>query len=34
MGVVDRLEPLKHKLNAAARGNRGDLPKLLLGEAL
>lgn len=34
MGVVDRLGPLKHKLNAAARGNSGDLPKLLLGEAL
>ncbi|WP_426266200.1 FAD-dependent monooxygenase [Sphingomonas sp. LHG3443-2] len=34
MGVVDRLGPLKNKLNAAARGNSGDLPKLLLGEAL
>jgi len=34
MGVVDRLGPLKHKLNAAARGNSGDLPRLLLGEAL
>lgn len=34
MGVVDRLGPLKHKLNAAARGNSGDLPKLLMGEAL
>nr|WP_314441423.1 FAD-dependent monooxygenase [uncultured Sphingomonas sp.] len=34
MGVVDRLGPFKHKLNAAARGNSGDLPKLLTGEAL
>lgn len=34
MGVVDRLGPLKHKLNAAARGNSGDLPKLLMGESL
>jgi 2-octaprenyl-6-methoxyphenol hydroxylase len=34
MGIVDRLGPLKHKLNAAARGNSGDLPRLLMGEAL
>jgi 2-octaprenyl-6-methoxyphenol hydroxylase len=34
MGVIDRLGPLKHKLNAAARGNSGDLPRLLMGEAL
>lgn len=34
MGVVDRLGPLKQKLNAAARGNEGDLPRLLVGEAL
>ncbi|WP_300973231.1 FAD-dependent monooxygenase [Sphingomonas sp. LHG3406-1] len=34
MGIVDRLGPLKEKLNAAARGNSGDLPRLLLGEAL
>ncbi len=34
MGLIDRLGPIKHKLNAAARGNSGDLPRLLLGEAL
>jgi 2-octaprenyl-6-methoxyphenol hydroxylase len=34
MGLVDRLGPLKEKLNAAARGNSGDLPRLLAGEAL
>jgi 2-octaprenyl-6-methoxyphenol hydroxylase len=34
MGVVDRLGPLKEKLNAAARGSSGDLPRLLAGEAL
>lgn len=34
MGLVDRLGPLKEKLNAAARGNSGDLPRLLMGEAL
>jgi 2-octaprenyl-6-methoxyphenol hydroxylase len=34
MSVIDRLGPLKHKLNAAARGNSGDLPRLLMGEAL
>ena len=34
MGLIDRLGPLKEKLNAAARGNSGDLPRLLLGEAL
>jgi 2-octaprenyl-6-methoxyphenol hydroxylase len=34
MGVVDRLGPLKAKLNAAARGNSGDLPRLLAGDAL
>ena len=34
MGLVDRLGPLKEKLNAAARGNSGDLPRLLTGEAL
>ncbi|GAA3999019.1 FAD-dependent monooxygenase [Sphingomonas humi] len=34
MGLVDRLGPLKAKLNAAARGNSGDLPRLLAGDAL
>lgn len=34
MAVIDRLGPLKETLNAAARGNSGDLPRLLLGEAL
>jgi 2-octaprenyl-6-methoxyphenol hydroxylase len=34
MGLVDRLGPLKASLNAAARGNSGDLPRLLAGEAL
>lgn len=34
MALVDRLGPLKQSLNAAARGNSGDLPKLLLGDAL
>jgi 2-octaprenyl-6-methoxyphenol hydroxylase len=34
MAMIDRLGPLKNTLNAAARGNSGDLPKLLLGEAL
>ena len=34
MGLVDRLGPLKAKLNAAARGSSGDLPRLLAGEAL
>lgn len=34
MGLVDRLGPLKQRLNAAARGNSGDLPRLLLGEPL
>ena len=34
MSVIDRLGPLKHRLNAAARGNSGDLPRLLMGEAL
>jgi 2-octaprenyl-6-methoxyphenol hydroxylase len=34
MGLVDRLGPLKQKLNAAARGNSGDLPRLLMGDAL
>jgi 2-octaprenyl-6-methoxyphenol hydroxylase len=34
MAMVDRLGPLKDALNGAARGNKGDLPKLLLGEAL
>jgi 2-octaprenyl-6-methoxyphenol hydroxylase len=34
MGLIDRLGPLKERLNAAARGNSGDLPRLLHGEAL
>jgi 2-octaprenyl-6-methoxyphenol hydroxylase len=34
MALVDRLGPLKDALNGAARGNSGDLPKLLLGEGL
>jgi 2-octaprenyl-6-methoxyphenol hydroxylase len=34
MALVDRLGPLKDTLNGAAQGNSGDLPKLLLGEAL
>lgn len=34
MAMVDRLGPLKERLNAAARGNSGDLPRLLVGEAL
>jgi 2-octaprenyl-6-methoxyphenol hydroxylase len=34
MAVIDRLGPLKETLNAAARGNSGDLPRLLVGEAL
>ncbi|GAA4031056.1 FAD-dependent monooxygenase [Sphingomonas rosea] len=34
MGIVDRLPPLKARLNAAARGNSGELPRLLLGETL
>ena len=34
MGLVDRLGPLKQTLNAAARGNSGDLPRLLMGEVL
>jgi hypothetical protein len=34
MAVVDRLGPLKDSLNGAARGSSGDLPRLLLGEAL
>jgi 2-octaprenyl-6-methoxyphenol hydroxylase len=34
MAMIDRLVPIKNTLNAAARGNSGDLPKLLLGEAL
>ena len=34
MGLIDRLGPIKHKLNAAARGNSGDLPRMRLGEAL
>jgi 2-octaprenyl-6-methoxyphenol hydroxylase len=34
MGVVDRLGPIKQKLNAAARGNSGELPRLLMGKAL
>ena len=31
MGVVDRLDPLKARLNAEARGTSGDLPLLLRG---
>jgi 2-octaprenyl-6-methoxyphenol hydroxylase len=31
MGLVDRLGPLKDKLNAEARGTSGDLPLLLRG---
>jgi 2-octaprenyl-6-methoxyphenol hydroxylase len=34
MAVIDRLGPIKDRLNAAARGNDGDLPRLLLGEVL
>jgi 2-octaprenyl-6-methoxyphenol hydroxylase len=34
MGIVNRLGPLKTKLNDAARGNSGDLPRLLAGESL
>ena len=34
MALIDRLGPVKHSLNAAARGNSGDLPRLLVGEAL
>jgi 2-octaprenyl-6-methoxyphenol hydroxylase len=34
MAMVDRLGPLKQRLNAAARGNSGDLPRLLVGDAL
>lgn len=34
MATIDRLGPVKERLNAAARGNSGDLPKLLSGEAL
>lgn len=34
MALIDRLGPLKQRLNAAARGNSGDLPRLLLGEEL
>jgi 2-octaprenyl-6-methoxyphenol hydroxylase len=31
MGLVDRIGPLKDKLNAEARGTSGDLPLLLRG---
>lgn len=34
MGLVDRIGPIKERLNAAARGTSGDLPQLLLGETL
>lgn len=34
MALIDRLGPVKASLNAAARGNSGDLPRLLMGEAL
>ncbi|GAA4009640.1 FAD-dependent monooxygenase [Sphingomonas swuensis] len=34
MAAIDRLGPVKDRLNAAARGNDGDLPRLLLGEAI
>jgi len=34
MGMVDRLPPLKQRLNAAARGNSGELPRLLMGQAI